>query len=280
MSFMEWFVQFIEMIQREMTEPLPFGSWHLISLCCVVAVLAALILLFRRAKDRTMRLIVFLGWIIIVLLEICKQLSLSVIMVDGVPTWDYCWSAFPFQFCSSPLYVLPFVFLLKDCAVRRAFIAFLSTFSLLAGLIVMVYPNTVFSVNTSINIQTMVHHGLQIVLGIYLFVYSHRHMRWRTLLGATTIFLAFFMTAIALNEQVHEYLLKNDLSFTFNMFFISPYYYSDCELPIVTFLRQFFSYRDYLALYAVAFSIGAAIVFSAEKGICRLCSRNRDRDIT
>ena len=36
----------------------------------------------------------------------------------------------------------------------------------------MIYPNDVFSTQLGISIQTMVHHGMQVVLGVYVSVYN------------------------------------------------------------------------------------------------------------
>ncbi len=275
MSLSEILIQFLELLKREMIKPEPFGAWHIVSLICMLMLTAILVIFLRNISDRAMRLIVLVGWLIMVIFEVIRQLIFSLTIVDGSFVWCYNWVQFPFQFCSSPLYALPLVFLLKDCALRRGFIAFLSSFSLLAGMVVMAYPNSVFSIYSGINVQTMVHHGLQVVLGIYLFAYSRRHMRWKTFLGAIVIFGIFFVIALILNETVYNFLSKNEIAEQFNMFFISPYFYLETDLPIVTFLRNFISHRTFLRLYAVAFPIGAFIIYSAEKGIYHLFSREK-----
>ena len=58
----------------------------------------------------------------------------------------------------------------KEGCVKDSAMAFMMTFSLFGGLVVMAYPNDVFIETIGINLQTMIHHGLQVVLGIYLFV--------------------------------------------------------------------------------------------------------------
>ena len=85
--------------------------------------------------------------------------------------------------------------------------------------------------------------------------------------GALLIFLALFCTAIALNELVHDHIVENGLTNVFNMFYISPYHYADCELPIIVFLRQYFDHNTFINLYAVAFSVGAFIVYGIERAL-------------
>lgn len=125
----------------------------------------------RDVSDKHFRRIVFISWIVIVVLEIYKQLVFSVEYTEGAFVWDYQWYAFPFQFCSSPLYALPFVALMPDGKLRDAFIGFVAFFSLFAGVAVFIYPNDVFIDTIGTNVQTMIHHCTQIVLGVFSAIY-------------------------------------------------------------------------------------------------------------
>ena len=274
---MSAFESFIHSLQWEMTTPLPYGVWHLVSLLCVVALAAVLVIFFRDADDKTMRRILLVGWIVIAFLEVYKQVIFALDVNEGVASWDYAWYAFPFQFCSSPLYAIPFVFLLKDCPLRRCVVTFLSTFSLLAGIAVMLYPDTVFMSYVGINVQTMVHHGLQVVFGIYLFVYNRRHMQWKNIFGGVLVFVGFLIVAMALNLIVHNVHLAKGMDDTFNMFFISPYF--DCELPILSTVRDTAPYPVFLAVYIVGFSLGASLIYAIELAISRLCTRKAEKNI-
>ncbi|MBR2352957.1 MAG: YwaF family protein, partial [Clostridia bacterium] len=160
---------------------------------------------------------------------------------------------------------------LKDCKLRRFFMTFLSTFSLLAGIAVMLYPNTVFMTYTGINVQTMVHHGLQVAFGVYLFAYNRRQIKWKSLSGGVLVFVGFLVTAMSLNLIVHNIHLAKGMTDDFNMFFISPYF--GCELPILSMIRDAVPYPLFLAAYLVAFSLGALLVYVIENGISMFCSR-------
>lgn len=271
---MTLFESFIHSIQWEMNTPAPYGIWHIVSFVIVVALATLLVVFFRDTSDKTMRRIVFFGWLIMILLEVYKQLVFSMDVVEGTAVWDYAWYAFPFQFCSSPLYALPFVFLLKDCPLRRWVMTFLSTFSLLAGIAVMLYPNTVFMSYVGINIQTMVHHGFQIIFGVFLFAYNRRHIRWKSLSGGILVFVGFLVAAMALNLIVHNIHLAKGMDDTFNMFFISPYF--GCELPILSVIRESVPYPVFLAVYIISFSLGAFLIYAIEKGISILCAKKEE----
>lgn len=101
-----------------------------------------LITFFGNASDKFVRRLAAVLWIIMVVFEIGKQLIYGFNVEDGRLVWDYEWYAFPFQFCSSPLYILPFVAFAKDGKIRDSAMLFLATFSLFAGICVYVIPAT------------------------------------------------------------------------------------------------------------------------------------------
>ena len=90
--------------------------------------------------------------------------------------WEsyYDWYYLPYQFCSTPLYVLPFVAFLKNSKARDAIMAFTSFYCMFGGIAVMLYPGDVFIESLGISIQTMVHHGLQLALGVYVTVWNRK----------------------------------------------------------------------------------------------------------
>lgn len=137
-------------------------------------------------------------------LEIYKQLIYSVSEVGGSAVWDYQWYAFPYQLCSTPLYLLPFVAFMKEGKTRDSIMSFLSTFAMFGGLAVFIYPNDVFISTIGINIQTMVHHGLQIVLGIYFMVYNRKKLNWMYFLRGVYVFGAMLGIAMLLNIVLYH----------------------------------------------------------------------------
>ncbi|MBR2024679.1 MAG: YwaF family protein, partial [Clostridia bacterium] len=171
---MNLFHRILNLLEATMETPTNFGWFHLMFVVIVILTTIFLCVKFRDCDDKIFRRIALISWIVIVALEIYKQIIFSYNYDNGVVTWDYQWYAFPYQFCSTPLFTLPFVIFLKDGKIRDAFILYMSTFSLFAGLAVFAYPNDVFIDTIGINIQTMVHHGLQIVFGIYFAVYSRK----------------------------------------------------------------------------------------------------------
>lgn len=265
---MNAFEKVLIFLQGEMSTPTNYGWYHLLALACTVALTVFLCVKLRNADDKTVRAILLAAWYAMVVLECYKQLVFAIEPDGDSAVWDYAWYAFPFQFCSSPIYTLPFAIWLKNGRVGDAFLAFLSTFSLFGGLAVMFYPNDVFVATIGINIQTMVHHGLQVVLGIFLAVHRRFRLTRSYFLGSIPVFAAMCTLATALNVSVYHGLRAAGQDDTFNMFFISPYF--DCTLPVLSIFDELLPYPVFLLLYLLGFTVVAAIVFFVMRAIITL----------
>ncbi len=268
---MNWFEKFLYILDSGMTTPINYGWFHLLFLGLVIAGTILLCIFGKNCSNKTFNKIMFIAWIIYVVLEVYKQVIFTFEYNNGVVEWDYAWYAFPFQFCSTPIYILPFIFLSKEGKFKDAFISFMSTFVLFAGIAVMLYPNDVFISTIGINIQTMVHHGGQVVLGIFCVVYNRKKYNVYYCLQALLVFACLLAVALLLNIIVYNYFQANNIDETFNMFYISPYF--DCTLPILNIIYTKVAYIDFLLIYMVGFSIIAFIFHYVSKLIIYLSGR-------
>ena len=87
---------------------------------------------------------------------------------DGKLFFDYSLGALPLHICSSPFYVLPIFFLAKKDFIKRVSATFMCTFSLIGGFAVMAFPDSVFGAGIYTNYQSMIHHSMQILVGVCL----------------------------------------------------------------------------------------------------------------
>ena len=269
MSLLE---RFVFILQKQMQTPALYGWYHILCLGLVAAATILLCVFLRDAGKWKVRLILSLSLAAMVILETAKQLIFSLTVTDGVAVWEYSWYAFPYQFCSTPIYVLPFAILLPEGRAKDAAIAFLSSFSLFGGLAVMLYPGDVFTSDLVINIQTMVHHGLQVVLGIYLAVHERHKLGRRYFYGAVAVFGIAVAVALTLDIAMHYVLLACGLGdHTFNMFFISPFH--DCTLPLLSLVQPHLPYLAFLILYIVGFSLVAGLMHAIVYGVLCLLKR-------
>lgn len=265
---MNTFEKIIHALQGTMETPTNYGWFHLVSIAAIAVLTVAVCLLLKNAKQKTFRVFVFVCWLVILLLEVYKQLAFSFELVNGSPVWDYQWYAFPFQLCSVQLFLLPFVFCLKDGKVRTSVMAFLSLFSFFGGLVVFIYPNDVFISTIGINIQTMVHHGLQIVLGIFFIVYNRKKLSFKYYLSGLIVFAACLAVAMALN-----FIIPNFTDETFNMFYISPKF--DCTLPVLDKIYPNVHYAVFLSLYILGFAFIGLVLFFVFYVFANLLNKER-----
>ena len=245
-------------LSGEMTRPEDYGWFHLLFIAIVAAASFFFILKLRRCSDKTERVLLLSFWAALVLFEVYKQLQFSIHFDEtGAASWSYQWYAFPFQFCDTPFYLLPFAALLKEGRARNAVKMFLATYTLFAGLVVYIYPNDVFIRTIGVDIQTMVHHGTQIVLGLFLGVRLIRsgQMKLPVFARAIGIFAGMVGVAFALNNLAP--LVTED---TFNMYYIGPRF--ECTLPVLSTVYARVPYPVFLLIYIVGFSLAAALLFA------------------
>ncbi len=267
---MNFWVKLYEILNVQMTEPTSYGWFHLMFIAIVVAASVILCLRFRDCEDKVFRRIALVSWIVILALEIYKQYNYTGSVEEGALVWDYQWYIFPYQFCSTPLYALPFIAFSRPTKLRDAFVAFMSFFSLFAGIAVFCYPNDVFIETVGINIQTMVHHGLQIVLGIYFTAYMRKRYEKKLYFSGAIVFVAFVAIAMVANVIGYKALSSVGSDETFNMFYISPYF--DCTLPVLSDIYPLVPYPVFAIIYFIGFLLVGFIMFIAQKGIIKLAS--------
>jgi hypothetical protein len=264
--------EFLHFLEGEMDRPGNYSPFHLCALALVILTAVLLCLFARKVKDRHFRLIVFLFWIVLILFETYKQIIFSFHYNDGQPTWDYQWYAFPFQMCSSPIYILPFIFLTKEGSViRRATVAYSATYVLSAGMAVMLYPNDVFVRTIGINIQTMVWHGSQVILGVYFLSRYAKKLNMRFFLDGVIVFACMSVVAIALDLIVPSFIGDE----TFNMFYISPLFPS--TLPVLSMIYPKVPWIVFFLLYLIGFTLVAFLVYLTAKGISKLTGSRQQK---
>lgn len=270
---MDILISIFNFFAYESDMPTNYDPYHLSWIGLVLIITVLLLCFGKRMSDKAVRRVTFALWVSMALLEIMKQLLFGLTVVDGAFVWDYAWYAFPFQFCASPLYVLPLVAFLKDGRLRDAAITFIATFALFAGICVYVFPNDVLTYWPFINAQGMYHHGAQIFWGIFLAFRYRDRMNFGNLIKATGIFVTLAGIAMIMNEVVYSYFTANGIGDTFNMYFISPHF--DCTLPILSVVYQEVPYPVFLCIYIFGFMLAAGLVMLLMKGLVKLTRYDR-----
>ena len=255
---MEKLEQFIIAISKRGNVPQMYGWFHLLFLGMSIALIALLCVFARNKNEKFVKRFALVVWIVMIIVELYKQLIWSYSIGGSEDKWDYVWGVFPFQLCSTPLFVLPFfIFSKKDC-VKDACAAYLATFSLFGGLVTIIYPPQVFIDIIGVNIQTMVHHCLQVVLGIYLACYYRKKLGFKFYLKGVVVYLILFATALSLNFIVPQFIDES-----FNMFYISMY--EPCILPFLAdFIYPHVPWIVFLLIYFIGFAGIALLIMGVE----------------
>ncbi|MBE6536369.1 MAG: hypothetical protein E7673_00295 [Ruminococcaceae bacterium] len=252
MSLLEKIYSFLSF---EIEAPKTYGIFHLISVAFVIVLTTILCKKCIKSSENTERKLAFWFWVILAVFEIYKQFIYLFDTSDGFVV-DYAWHGFPFQLCSSPLYVLPLIAFLPSGKIREAFVAFYGTFVLLGGIAVYIYPGNVFTETLGINVHTMLWHGSQIFLGIYFnlrrFASKDSPDFKKYYASAVPIFLLFITVAVMLNEIFFKIFTAKGMDDEFNMFFISPHF--ECMFPVLDTIQANTPYPVFLFSYILILS--------------------------
>ena len=270
---MEGIIKFFWATWEQRTD---YGPFHLISLAIMVG-LIVLIFIFGREKkvsDRAFRIIAIGVSLLLILFEVYKEIVFA--YDPATNTWSYPWHAFPFQFCSTPMYILLIAGIAKPGKVREFCCDFLGTFGLLAGLLVMLMPGDVFhTTSVGVSIQTMVHHGLMVVMGVFVWVSGRAKPKFSSAFKALAVFSILVAIAFALNEIVVATGVNNGQFF--NCFYISRHY--PCVLPVFEVIYTKVPYVAFVLIYFAGFTLGAILLTLIIMGIAWICRKIANKGV-
>ena len=253
----------IQFIDTEWVMPVSYGIYHWV--CIALTVLACVLVCkyVKKPERDAMRRSFWVIFLVFVFLEAYKQICFTFDYDGETISSEYLWYAFPFQFCSTPMYVSLLAAISKNEKIHDAMCAYLVSFSLFAGLVVLAYPEQCFVKTVGINIQTMVWHCGMIVLGVYLVASGYVKLDQKTVLKAIPVFICFVVCAVILNEVAYVTGLLEDHNF--NMFFISPH--CDPSLPVYSIVQELLPYPWCLLIYVAGFSAAAYLIVLITMGI-------------
>ena len=269
---MSFWQSLLRLLNTKMEMPGLYGLFHILAL--VITVLSAVLMSVRyrhESRDQIRKMVLTVA-VVVTALEVYKQVNFSFGYEDGI-SFAYQWYAFPFQFCSTPMYMGLIAGLTKKGKIHEAASAYLASYAVFAGICVMLYPATVFIDTVGINVQTMVCHGSMIAVGVCLLATGYVKADVRNFRKAVAVFGICVMLAVAMNEVAYRTgLLENN---DFNMFFISPY--SPPSLPVYSLIQQAIPFPFCLIIYVAVFSLAAFLVLLAAKGLGSIAAGKRSK---
>ena len=258
----------LDFLGATMEIPASYGTFHLIWLALSFLMVIPLLCIPRRQSETHIRRVLLVTSILVIILEIYKQVIFSFPAANDY-AFDYSWYAFPFQFCSTPMYIGLLAGLTKKGKFHDSLCAYLATFGFFAGTAVMLYPGNVFIETIGINIQTMICHGSMITIAIYLYATGYVKLQHKTILKAIPIFAVTLGIALILNETIyHSGILNGD---EFNMFYISPYF--ENFLPIYSDVHKIVPAPWNILIYIVGFTALAYLMLLIAMLVSKIAAR-------
>ncbi|MBR2622021.1 MAG: YwaF family protein [Clostridia bacterium] len=268
---MNFWVKLQQICETEMPRPGNYGWFHLLFFALSIIVGILLCVTHKKGDDARVRRAVFITGVLVIFLEVFKMFVYSFYIEDNKLIWDFQWYAFPWQFCSTPMYVSILTGIFRKGKVHKSLMAYLATYALFAGLCVMFYPNDVFIGEIGVNVQTMICHGSMLTIAIYLYGSGYVKTEHKTILRAIPVFAAAVGIAALLNEVMfHSGIIGDE---TFNMFFISPHF--EGTLPVYSSVQAVVPFPWCLIIYILAFSAASYIMLLGAWGIKKLIKRKK-----
>lgn len=265
---MNFFEKILYFLQGEMVEPKAFGLFHLLWLVLVVIVICILYTKKSNYGEKQLKLVLGVYGIIALILEVLKQLiwSFNYDVITNNVIWDFEWYAFPFQLCTTPIYISLICLLLKKGKIRDSLLAYLSYITIIGSITTMIMPDSCFVSDILVNIHTMWLHLGSFVVSVYLLLNKEVELNFYRLKQAIIVFLIFVFIALTMNIIIYNLGILNGE--TFNMFYISPYFIS--SLPIFDVIQKSVPYIIFLLIYILSIILASFIIF----GISKLISSN------
>lgn len=260
---MNYFEKLLYFLQREMKEPTTFGWFHLL---WIILVVISIIILYKCKKyynEKQLKVVLAVYGLIALMLEVLKQLiwSFNYDVLTNTITWDYQWYSFPFQLCTTSIFISLICLLLKKGKIRNCLLSYLSYITILGSFFTMIMPDSCFTNDILVNIHTMWLHLGSFVVSVYLLMSGEVKINLKSLKNAIFVFFAFVIIAVMMNIIIYNSGILNGE--TFNMFYISPYFES--SLPVFDIIQKNSPYIIYLLIYVLALSLGALMVYLISK---------------
>lgn len=260
---MKFYESVLLFLQGEMKSPLPYGRFHFGWICLTISLIVFLYSIRKKKSEKQLKMVLGIYGIGALILETLKQViwSFNYEPLTKIAVWDFEWYAFPFQLCTTPIFVSIMCLFLKNNKVRESLLSYLAFTTILGSFLTILLPDSCFTSDILVNVHTMWLHCGSFVVSIYLLMAGRIKINIQNLKRAIVVFLIFVLIAMILNIGIYNSGILNGE--TFNMFYISPYFIS--SLPVFDVIQQNVPYILYLSIYIFAISLGSFIVYYIAK---------------
>lgn len=259
--------EFIHFFQGQMEKPGLISWFHLVVLILVISSTIFVSCFFKNTSEKNYKRILFVTWVVLIVLGIFRQI-IKAFHYGNSSYWEYSYKDFPFNLCSMIYYFTPIILFVnkeKHPKIVDTAIGYMCLFSLSAGILVCIYTNMAVSRYIYINFQTFIHHGAQVVLGVFIYVWNRKTITIKTYFRSLIAFGITVVMAIIINVSFYPHEM--------DMFFINPMFITD--VPIGSTIQEKAGYPVYLIVYLIVVSLAAYLTYLTETSIYKLVEKKK-----
>lgn len=118
-----------------------------------------------------------------------------------------------------------------------------------------------------INIQTFIHHGSQVILGVFIYVWNRKNISIKTVYRSLIAFAITAVIAILINLAFYPQFI--------NMFFINPTRITN--LPVGKIVQEKAGYPVYLICFLLAVSLVTYLTYLVETSIYKQINKRNNK---
>ena len=216
-----------------------------------------------KSRDKAMTILGF----VFIALEAFK-ITFRLIVKEGADL-----TLISFQICSIPMYLLPFIYFMKEGKLKQAFVGYVSFQSFTSAFFYFVRPAA--ALNTAyiaITVQSILWHSLMVASGVYAMIAYGLLTKegFRSFIYSYILWVVTVVIAVILNIV----LIKANPDTALNLFYIAPN--STFTYPILSILfKEPKPYLLFLLVYLVYYFIGGFMVYGIGCGIRALATKRK-----
>lgn len=229
-------------LMKFMPVPQAFGPFHFLSLLILFFIASALIKRKKEITNINDKYIIYIFLMIFTFGFIYKQyMFYKYGLMSKEVINKFSWDVFPWQFCDTPVFLLPIGMILEKYKKKRTnlFYTFLTIYGLFGGLMALLVPAGLFTNKIGTNIETIIHHGSMIIMSIYL--YKTKRYDSKEFKNASILLIFFILFAAVLNISLNKISNNQVEAYYINL-------YKTTRLPVFNKIQSI-SYVLFITIY-------------------------------
>ncbi len=257
-------------------KPAVWGPLHIISFALAATLLVVGFILGKKYEDekydQKKDLILTIYGFALVALEVFKEIFIV------ITTKHYDLTLIPFQICSTPMYILPFIMFVKNKTIKSAMLGYLAFVAIIAGFFYFVKPVAMLNADyVIISFHSLLWHESLLLCAAFTMT-GYRMVEKgsiKTLITSNILFMIFAIIAIILNLALRNINPASEL----NLFYISYYnieYVKPFNYPILSLINKTQRpYVLYIFEYFIYIALGTLMFYGLGYGINWLINRKK-----